>query len=302
MKSFELIGAAFTRGAALDGHDGGPAALRAHHVETRLRQLGLSVASGIDVVDRGGDTPAGAERINNYPAALGFLTEMYSHCRAVYERGCAPIILGGDHSVSIASVAAASDWVRTQGGTLGVLWVDAHGDLNTPEISPSGRLHGMSLATLLGFGHQPLVELCGRRGPALEGGHVFHVGARDIDPLEREMFRRVGVRAFTMSEVDRRGLGAVLEDALAALRQRTTHLLVSFDLDVCDPEIAPAVGTSVRGGLTFRESHLLMEMVAEERNLLSVEMMELNPKLDSGFVTAELAVSLLESSLGKRIL
>jgi arginase len=206
------------------------------------------------------------------------------------------LVLGGDHSLAIGSVAGVA-----RGRRIGLIWVDAHADFNTPETTPSGNIHGMSLATLVGKGHPALASV-GGSGPALRPADVALVGVRDIDTLEREALRNAGINIFTMHDIDRRGMAAVMDEAITRVSSATDGYYVSFDLDALDPNEAPGVGTPVRGGITYREAHLAMELVAASGRLAGLDLVEVNPILDSHNATAESAVVFALSALGKRIL
>ncbi|HEV7698768.1 MAG TPA: arginase [Pyrinomonadaceae bacterium] len=215
-----------------------------------------------------------------------------------------PIILGGDHSIAIPTFSAISSHYRNAGsGDIGLIWFDAHADINTPETSPSGNIHGMPLATILGHGHPDLVHL-GGFAPKLSHKYLAHVGARDVDPGERAEIERHGLRDqfFTMSEIDTRGIAACVEDAIKIASQAPGGYAVTFDIDSIDPRFAPGSGTLVRGGLTYREAHLALEMIAEHGGMVSFEIVEVNPLLDQSNITVELACELILSALGKTIL
>ena len=253
-------------------------------------------------------TAAGPEITPEGGSKTRFLEEITDVCRRTHhlmgqtlERGCFPLILGGDHAISIGSVAGVADHFREKGMGLGLIWVDAHTDMNTPETTPSGNIHGMVLAVLTGEGPEPLLNL-GRGIPAVSPENVTVIGARDIDGPERERVKASGIRVITMSEIDDRGVGPCMDEALARARAQTAGFHLSFDLDGIDPMEAPGVGTPVPGGLTYREAHLICEKAARSRNLLSLEVVELNPVLDVRNRTATLAVELLASALGKTIL
>ncbi len=216
-------------------------------------------------------------------------------------RDCTPLVVGGDHSLAIGSVSAVARHHRQRGESIGLIWVDAHADMNTPETTPSGNIHGMPLAVLLGQGAEELTDLAGDE-PAVAPEHVAILGARDLDEGERDLIRKLGVRAFTMSEVDERGAGPCMDEALERVSAGTAGFYLSFDLDALDPRHAPGVGTAVRGGLTFREGHLICEKAARSGRLLGLEVVELNPVLDDRNHTARLAVGLMASALGKVIL
>jgi arginase len=219
---------------------------------------------------------------------------------SLYE-GALPLVLGGDHSIGAGSVAAAAAWARRRGKPLGLIWVDAHGDMNTPESSGSGNVHGMPLAALLGLEPHELARI-GNHAPELLPEHTVLIGVRDLDEGEKRNVRASGAHVFTMSDVDRLGMAAIAERAVVLASAGTGGVHVSFDMDVCDPTIAPGVGTPVRGGLNYREAHLLMEMVADAGILTSLDVVEINPILDSQNTTALLGTELALSALGLKIM
>ena len=220
---------------------------------------------------------------------------------ASLEDGALPIVLGGDHSLGAGSVAAAMAYFRTRKERLGLIWVDAHGDMNRPDTSGSGNVHGMPLAALLGSEPAELARLSGE-SPAIDASRTVLVGIRNLDEVEKQLVRESKVQVFTMKDVDRHGITVVMERALATACNGTAGVHVSFDLDVCDPSIAPGVGTPVKGGLDYREAHVVMEMIAESGRLTSLDLVELNPTLDLRNQTAELGTELALSAMGKRIL
>jgi len=220
---------------------------------------------------------------------------------AALEQGRLPVVLGGDHSVAIGTITGISRYWKKRGKRIGVLWVDAHTDINTPETSPTGNIHGMPLAVLLGHGPKELVALAGDT-PALDARHVCVIGARDVDEGERRFVKENGLRVYAMSELDERGTAVCVREAVDRCLDGTVGIHLSFDLDGVDPQHAPGVGTAVQGGLDLRESHLICEKVAATGKVLGVEMMELNPVIDSENRTGRLAVWLILSALGKTIL
>jgi arginase len=280
----------------------GPSGLRIAGVRPALEELGHRVREVGSVV------AGGPESIEAGPASARFLSEVANVCRETHrlvsaglESECVPLILGGDHSLSIGSVAAVADHYRRQDRPIGLIWVDAHTDMNTPETSPSGNVHGMPLAVLLGEGPEGLLSISGE-APALSPEHVSVIGARQIDDRERQLVRETGVRVFTMNEVDERGVAACMSEALARATEGTAGFHLSFDLDAIDPMMAPGVGTPVQGGLTYREAHLVAEKAWSCGAMVSFEMVELNPVLDDRGRTAALGVELIASAFGKTIL
>jgi arginase len=215
--------------------------------------------------------------------------------------GFLPLLLGGDHSIAVGSLSGVSNFYRKQGKRVGCLWLDAHGDMNTPESSPSGNIHGMPLAAIIGYGAPQLVGLLGFQ-PKVEPRNVSLVGVRDLDAKERRLVKDSGVHVFTMRDVDERGMREVMTEALRFVTDDTAGAAISLDMDFVDPADAPGVGTPVRGGVTYREAHLAMEMIADSKAMLSLEVVEINPVIDLHNKTALLAVEMVLSGLGKKIL
>lgn len=302
MARIRLIGVPLDLGASRRGVDMGPSALRIARLAPTLRELGHEVqdAGNLDVPER--------DAIPDIAGPLGFLDTITAVCseladltaRAVAD-GAVPLVLGGDHSLGAGSVAGVARAFRERGERIGCIWLDAHGDLNTPESTRSGNVHGMPVAHLLGHGDPELVNLCGG-GPALDARHTVLVGIRDLDPAEREHARAWGVTVFTMRDIDERGLRSVMQDALTIAGTGTAGIHVSCDLDWVDPQDAPGVGTPVRGGATYREAHLAMEIIADSGKLVGMDLVEVNPVLDANNRTAELGVGLTASAFGLRIL
>jgi arginase len=292
-----IIGAPLDLGAGRRGVDMGPSAIRYAGLEERLGAL------GVDVADWGNVAAAVAEATTEHDPRARFLPAIRETCERIAElvggaldEDRVPIVLGGDHSIALGTLGG----LAARRGPGAVLWFDAHGDLNTPETTPSGNVHGMPLAAALGRGG-PGFDSAAWTLPALEPRRVAVIGARDLDPGERELIRALSLPVYTMSEVDRRGIEDVVSDALGrAAGAPFVH--VSLDMDGLDPDVAPGVGTAVRGGLTYREAHLAMEMVAESGLLCCLEIVEVNPILDRENTTAALAVELAASAFGARTL
>lgn len=277
----------------------GPYAVRAAGLGERLRRLGHIVedAGNVPVPDRGtyADDTRGLDFL---PAITGVCRGLADETERAVRDGKVPLVLGGDHSLAAGSVAGVARARRDE--PIGLLWIDAHADLNTPSSSLSGNVHGMPVAHLLGHGDGELASLAGD-GPAVRGEHVAIVGVRDLDSAERTHLRAWGVHFYSMRDIDQRGLAASIADAIADVTRGTAGFCCSFDADAVDPSAAPGVGTPVRGGLTFREAHLALETVADSGRLLALDFVEVNPILDIRNETAELVVGLAASALGQRI-
>jgi arginase len=299
-RDVHIMGVPMDLGASRRGVDMGPSAMRLAGVAERLRQLGHAVDDhgNVRVPDRTSLNGSGREFL---PAIAQVCEELAAFTAAAVRRGATPLVLGGDHSLGAGSVAGVATALAEQGKALGLIWLDAHGDLHTPETSGSGNVHGMPVAHLLGHGDPRLSGLA-KPGPAVRPEHVVFVGLRDLDPPEQAFIRDSGVRAFTMRDIDERGLRAVMSDAIEIATRGTGGLHVSCDADWVDPAEAPGVGTPVRGGATLREAHLAMEIIADSDAMLAMDLVEINPILDRHNHTAELAVDLLASAFGRRIL
>jgi arginase len=291
-----IIGAALDLGAGRRGVDMGPSAIRYAGLSDRLER------AGIEVDDRGNVATALAETRASGSERARFLDEILEACGRVAQQvegarsdGLVPLVLGGDHSIAMGTLSGLA-----ASGVGGVLWLDAHGDLNTPVTTPSGNVHGMPLAAVLGICGDAFAR-DGLRLPAVDPMRVALVGVRSLDPGEQALVRDLGVAVYTISDIDRRGVESVMEEALGRIAG-PSFVHVSVDLDVVDPEVAPGVGNPVRGGLSYREAHLALELVAEAGILDSIELVEVNPIRDHENTTAGLAVELAASALGDRIL
>ena len=302
MKPVHVIGVPLDLGAGRRGVDMGPSAFRIAGIGDQI------VALGRTVVDKG-DVPAPIPELQR-PAdkKKKYVSEIAQVCRRLYDlaltsldQGALPLVLGGDHSLAAGSVAASADWVRRVSAMpLGLIWVDAHGDMNTPATTPSGNVHGMPLAALLG--QEPMELASIGSNPSVLPENTVLVGVRNLDQREKEQIRASGIHVFTMKDIDRDGIANVAEQALALAARGTGGIHVSFDMDVCDPAIAPGVGTAVKGGFDYREAHMIMELVADSNQLVALDLVEVNPTLDIRNTTAELATELALSALGKGIL
>lgn len=302
MRAVHLIGVPLDLGGNRRGVDMGPSAFRIAGLGEQLQALGLEVTDKGDVHSPIPEIRGPGDPKKRYVREIAEVCrELYGKALASLDAGALPLVLGGDHSLGAGSVAAAAEWQRRQGRALGVIWVDAHADMNAPSTTLSGNVHGMPLAALLG--PEP-AELSGLGGtsPAIQARHTVLVGLRNLDEREKQAVRESGVHVFTMKDIDRNGIATVMDRALALALDGTGGVHVSFDLDVCDPSVAPGVGTPVKGGLDYREAHVVMEMVAECGRLTSLDLVEVNPTLDVRNTTAELGTELALSALGKRIL
>ena len=294
-----LISVSIDLGAGRRGVDMGPSALRIAGVSQEIEAIGHSVTE-LGTVTAGGleTTDAGEHELRFLDEIVHVAEETRKLVREGLVRGCTPLVLGGDHSLSIGSVGALADHYGSRGASVGVIWVDAHADMNLPHTTPTGNIHGMPLAVLLGQGEP---QLTSSRTCVLPE-NVSVLGARSLDAGEKRLIRELGVRVFTMSEIDERGVGVCMDEAMERAGAGTAGFHLSFDVDVLDPRIAPGVGTPVRGGLTYREGHLVCEKAWRSGKLLSLELVELNPVLDDRNQTAELGVGLVASALGAAIL
>lgn len=301
-RTIGVVSVSLDLGAGRRGVDMGPSAIRIAGLKDEIQELGHEIR------EVGTVTASAPELATEGDNKAKYLDEVTDVCLRTRDRvgealrgGAFPLILGGDHSISIGSVAGVARHYREQDQSIGLIWLDAHADMNTPETTPSGNIHGMALAVLLGAGSEELTCLTGG-GPAVKPEHVSILGARSIDATEAPFVRESGIRVFTMTEIDERGIGVCFDEALERATTATAGVHVSFDLDGIDPQVAPGVGTPVRGGLTYREAHLICEKSARTGRLLSMDMVELNPVLDFESRTAHLAVGLIASALGKTIL
>jgi arginase len=302
MAAIHLIGVPLDLGGGRRGVDMGPSAVRIAGIAERLTALGHHVQDRGDIVTPTPETREAGDPKKRYVHDIAEVCEaLYAHVLDSHSVGAFPIVIGGDHSLGAGSVAASATHAQRQGRPLGLIWVDAHADMNTPATSLSGNVHGMPLAALLGEDPRELA-LIGGYEPKVAAAHTVLVGLRNLDDREKEEVRASGVHVFTMKDIDRQGAAAVIEQAIAIAGQATAGIHVSFDLDVCDPTIAPGVGTPVRGGLNYREAHMAMEILADARTVIALDLVEVNPVLDHQNMTAVLAAELAASALGLKIL
>ena len=301
-KQIRIIGIPLDLGQSRRGVDMGPSAVRVAGLEARLEAIG-------HIVEDGGNVPVAIpEQKKEGAAHAKYLKEITATCTKsaelvmkTLEAGKVPLVLGGDHSVAAGTVAGVAEFYRRQNQKIGLIWIDAHTDVNTPDSSPSGNVHGMPLAAIMGLGPEELANIFDF-SPKVKPENCVLVGVRDIDAIEKENVRKTGIHVFTMRDIDERGMRTVMEEALRAAGRGTAGYHVSLDMDWIDPEDAPGVGTPVRGGATYREAHLAMEIIADHGRMLSFEIVEVNPVIDEHNQTADLAVELALSAFGKKIL
>jgi arginase len=311
-----ILGVPMDHGAGRRGVGMGPSAIRIAGLNEKLKALGLAVVDHGDViirdVERSAQKAGHEGKANHLPLISRACDAVHEHIKRIVKKDAFPLVIGGDHSIAIGTIAGLMAAYKEEEAeirksepkteiTLGVIWIDAHGDLNTPLTSPSGNIHGMPVAVGLGDGPRELTHI-GGFGPKLQANDVVLVGLRDLDRAEKQAILDSGVHAFTMKDIDERGMAAIMRDAINFATRNTDYLHVSFDIDSVDPRVAPGTGTTVFGGLTYREAHLAMEMIAESDALTSLEIAEVNPILDVHNQTGMLAVDLIASALGKRIL
>lgn len=297
-----LLGVPMDLGGGRRGVDMGPSALRIAGIEDAVRALGHSFE---DLGNVGVSAPESRQITNPHARFLPEIARCCRRLRARVERvldaGGFPLVVGGDHSIACGTVAGLSSWHQRRGQRIGLIWFDAHGDFNTPESSPSGNVHGMPLASCLGFGPDELTRLADVF-PMVEARNAVLVGIHQLDAGERALIREAGIKAYTMRDIDMLGIHRVMREAIEIASDGTAGFHLSYDMDGCDPTIAPGVGTPVPGGASYRESHLVMEHAAESGRLLGLEITEINPILDVANRTAAFAVELIGSALGKQIL
>ena len=303
MKAVHIIGVPLDLGGGRRGVDMGPSAFRSAGLGERIAALGFTVVDKGNLAAPIPETQDQRDEHKKYIRDIARVCQkLYQLSLASFDEGALPLVLGGDHSLAAGSVAAAAEWAKkTRELPLGLLWIDAHGDMNTPGTSLSGNVHGMPLAALLGPEPSELARIGGLT-PKVLPAHTVIIGVRNLDEREKVAVRDSHVHVFTMKDIDRQGVASIVEQAVHLAGNGTAGIHVSFDMDVCDPAIAPGVGTPVKGGLDYREAHLIMEMVADSRQLVALDLVEVNPTLDIRNTTAELGTELALSALGKRIL
>lgn len=302
MKPVHIINVPLDLGASRRGTDAGPSAFRIAGLSRAVKRLGYEVTAETDI-----PVPLMESR-NTDKSKTRFKEEILAVCESLagvsfqaMQNEEIPVVIGGDHSIAMGTVSGISAYFRQQQQELGLIWFDAHGDMNLPDTSPTGNVHGMPLAHLLGHGDPDLASVFGSHS-AVKPEHVALIGIRDIDRGEREIIRKSGINAFTMRDIDEQGMSAIARQALEVVNRGTAGFHVSFDLDGCDPSVIPGSGTLVPGGVSYREAHLLLELCAEDGRLSSLEVVELNPFIDHGNISAERAVALVQSALGRSIL
>jgi arginase len=289
-------------GASRRGVDMGPSALRVAGLQSHIKHLGHTVEDiGNIIVKQPEEMAIGEKRAKYVEEIADACNDLGLAVQKSLEEGYLPLVLGGDHSIAAGSISGVAAHFRKEKKQIGCIWLDAHSDMNTPESSPSGNVHGMPLAGIMGYGVPELLELFNFK-PKLEPQNVVLVGVRDLDSHEKKFIKKLGVRAFTMRDIDERGMREVMADALKCAMDDTDGIAVSLDMDFVDPSDAPGVGTPVRGGVTYREAHLALEMIADSEAMVSMEIVEINPVIDEHNRTATLGVELALSALGKKIL
>jgi len=302
LRPIHIIGVPLDLGGGRRGVDMGPSALRIAGLGERIASLGYTVVDDGDLEVPIPETRHSGDPHKKYVADIASVCRnLYESARGVLDEGGLPLVLGGDHSLGAGSVAATAAWAQAQSRKIGLIWVDAHGDMNTPSSSTSGNVHGMPLAALLGAEPAELATI-GGFWPKVDPERTVLIGLRNLDDRERERVREARIHVFTMKDIDRSGIAEVMERAIELASRDTLGVHVSFDLDACDPSVAPGVGTPVKGGLDYREAHMVMEMLADSGALAALDLVEVNPTLDVRNSTAELGTELALSALGMKIL
>ena len=306
VKTVNIIGFPMDLGSGRRGVDMGPSAIRIAGIETKLKKLGYKVNDSGDIfiqnIELQNSRTLGTNpKLKYLPEILKTTKILAKKVEKVLTQGQFPLCLGGDHSMALGTIAGISSYCRDKKLETGVIWIDAHADMNTDKTTPSGNIHGMPMAASLGIGNEKLVNLLDF-SPKVKPENCVLIGVRSIDLLEKENIRKLGVSVYTMSDIDKLGIHRIIARVLKQFQKKVDHIHVSFDLDVVDPTFAPGVGTPVSGGLSYREAHLLMESIAECGCMSSLEVTEVNPILDNRNKSAEFATNIIASSLGQRIL
>ena len=301
-KTIKIIGVPMDLGASRRGTDMGPSALRIAGLGAAIRDMGYTLAQEEDIVVPAMETrPLEDIKARYKPQILSVCTELAVRVKELMDTGVFPLVIGGDHSIAMGTVSGVAAHFRERGEEMGLIWFDAHGDMNIPGVSPSGNIHGMPLAHLLGRGDPDLAGILGF-SPKLNPDKVVLIGIRDIDAGERKIINESGIHVFTMRDIDEIGMAKVARRTMEIVTNGTAGFHMSFDVDGCDPSVIPGSGTLVPGGVRYREAHLLLEYCADSGQLTSMEVVELNPFLDHGNVSAETTLRLITSALGKSIL
>jgi len=302
VKKVKIIGVPMDLGSGRRGVDMGPSAIRIAGLNPGIARLGYEVTDAGNIhVHPPEAVPRTDVRAHYLPEIALVVQKLASRVEAVLDEGAIPVVLGGDHSIAAGSGAGVAAYHRQRGQSIGILWLDAHTDINTPQTSPSGNIHGMPLAALLGHGPQELTHVAGF-APKVKPENTVIIGARSVDPGEKDLIRALGIRVYTMSEVDERGMAVCVREAIGIASKGTAGFHLTVDMDFIDPLYAPGVGTAERGGATYREAHLAMETIADSGKVLSVEVTEVNPLFDVANQTGQLAAELILSALGKKIM
>ncbi|WP_449538523.1 arginase [Ferdinandcohnia sp. Marseille-Q9671] len=298
-KDISIIGVPMDLGQMRRGVDMGPSAIRYAGVVERLERLEYDIddLGDIEITRPTREEIANDENLKNLKKVSEASEKLAATVDKVLQNGRFPLVLGGDHSIAIGSLSGIAKHYQN----LGVIWYDAHGDLNTADTSPTGNIHGMPLAASLGLGHKALTHISGY-SPKVRPENIVLIGARALDDGEKELIKQLGIKVYTMHEIDRLGMTKVMEETIAYLKERTDGVHLSLDLDGLDPHDAPGVGTPVLGGISYRESHLAMEMLEESKLITSAEFVEVNPILDDKNKTASVAVALMGSLFGEKLL
>jgi arginase len=301
-RNVHVIGVPLDLGSGRRGVDMGPSAIRIAGIGERLAALGCVVVDKGDIEAPIPETQTERDPRKKYVREIARVCQkLYQQVMEAHKEGAMPVVLGGDHSLAAGSAGASADFAAEAGRDIGLLWIDAHGDMNTPQSTQSGNVHGMPLAALLGPEPAELSRI-GARSPKVRADKTVLIGVRNLDQAERGRIRESGIHVFTMKDIDRDGIATIMERALALAGADTHGIHVSFDLDVCDPSIAPGVGTPVKGGLDYREAHMAMEMIADSERLMALDLVEVNPILDTRNQTATLGAELVLSAFGQGII